>query len=206
MIPIIYNSCISFGAAADAFLDMSASSQDLTNQPSFAKDASTVPLSNTLSPKPSFYNNMNSLSGRQESSPFDPYQNDVKAPLMSDKIVEDEWSVKPMKKDGFDSLESLVRIKEAEARMFQSRADEARAEIENFRRMVRLKTEKLEEEYGEKLAKLCLQETEERRRKKLDELKMLENSHCDYYKMKIRMQSEISGLLKRMEATKQQLV
>lgn len=180
------------------------SSKDLIDKPNFAKDASTLPLSNSA-PKPSFYN-MNSSSGRQESSPFDPYHNDIKVPLMGDKIVEDEWSVKPMKKDGFDSLESLVRIKEAEARMFQSRADEARTEIESFRRMVRLKTEKLDEEYGEKLAKLCLQETEERRRKKLEELKMLENSHCDYYKMKIRMQSEISGLLKRMEATKQQLV
>lgn len=205
MIPISYNVRISFGAAADAFLEISASSQDLTSQPSFTKDASTLPLSNTHSTKPSFYN-VNSSSGRQESSPFDPYHNDAKAPLMSEKIVEDEWSVKPTKKDGFNSLESLVRIKEAEARMFQSRADEARTEIESFRRMVRLKTEKLDEEYGEKVAKLCLQETEERRRKKLDELKMLENSHCDYYKMKIRMQSEISGLLKRMEATKQQLV
>ncbi|KAL6543890.1 Protein OBERON 3 [Orobanche gracilis] len=90
--------------------------------------------------------------------------------------------------------------------MFQNRADEARTEIDRYRQMMRLKTDKLEQEYGEKLAKLCLQETEERRRKKVDELKVLENSHCDYYKMKMRMQSEISGLLKRMEATKQQLV
>ncbi|KAH6790360.1 class I heat shock protein [Perilla frutescens var. frutescens] len=206
--PEVCSSIFQFFNSADAFLEMGASSmtsKDLTNQPSFGKDASTLPLSKSLTPKPSFYN-MNSSSGRQESSPFDPYHNDIKVPLMNDKIVEDEWSVKPTKKDGFDSLESLVRIKEAEARMFQSRADEARTEIESFRRMVRLKTEKLEEEYAEKLAKLCLQETEERRRKKLEELKMLENSHCDYYKMKIRMQSEISGLLKRMEATKQQLV
>ncbi|KAL3824258.1 hypothetical protein ACJIZ3_020287 [Penstemon smallii] len=140
-----------------------------------------------------------------------PYQN---------SIVEDEWSVKKpstsavvvKKKDddgGFEfdsSLESLVRIKEAEARMFQSRADEARREVENFRRMVRMKTEKLEQEYAEKLALLHLQETEERQRKKLDQLKVLENSHCDYYKMKIRMQTEISGLLNRMEATKQQQI
>ncbi|XP_047969667.1 protein OBERON 3 [Salvia hispanica] len=206
--PEVCSSIFQFFNSADSLLEMGASnmpSKDLTDQPSFAKDASTLPPSNALAPSPSFYN-MNSSRGRQESSPFDPYHNDVKAPPMSDKIVEDEWSVKPIKKDGFDSLASLVRIKEAEARMFQSRADEARTEIENFRRMVRLKTEKLEEEYAEKLAKLCLQETEERRRKKLEELKMLENSHCDYYKMKIRMQSEISGLLKRMEATKQQLV
>lgn len=189
-------------------MDMGSSSmlsKDSIDQPSFGKDVSALPLSNSLTPKPSFYN-MNSSSGRQESTPFDLHHNDIKVPIMSDKIIEDEWSVKPAKKDGFDSLESLVRIKEAEARMFQSRADEARREIESYRRMVRMKTEKLEEEYAAKLAKLCLQETEERRRKKLEELKALENSHCDYYKMKIRMQSEISGLLKRMEATKQQLV
>lgn len=194
-----------FEAAADSLLEMGSSStspKDLIDQQGFKKDASALQLSSSLTPKPSFYN-MNSSNG---SLPFDFYHNDLKAPMMSDKIVEDEWSVKPVKKDGFDSLESLVRVKEAEARMFQSRADEAQREIESFRRMVRLKTEKLEEEHAEKLAKLCLQETEERRRKKKEELKMLENSHYAYYKMKLRMQTEISGLLKRMEATKQQLV
>ncbi|WCJ26374.1 hypothetical protein M5689_008192 [Euphorbia peplus] len=90
--------------------------------------------------------------------------------------------------------------------MFQSKADEARREAQGYRRIIRAKSEKLEEEYTGKLAKLCLQETEEMRRKKLDELKVLENSHCDYYNMKLRMQAEISGLLERMEATKQQIV
>lgn len=108
--------------------------------------------------------------------------------------------------DGFDNLESIVRIKEAEARMFQGRADEARREAEGYRRMVHARSEKLEEEYAEKLAKLCLQETEERRRKKQEELKILENSQCDYYKMKMRMQAEIAGLLERMESTKHQWV
>ncbi|KAI7988947.1 Protein TITANIA [Camellia lanceoleosa] len=49
-------------------------------------------------------------------------------------------------------------------------------------------------------------ETEERRRKKHEEVKMLENSHFDYYKMKMIMQIEIAGLLEIMEATKQQWV
>ncbi|KAL8535879.1 hypothetical protein ACS0TY_011502 [Phlomoides rotata] len=195
-----------FNSAADSLLEIGSSSmspKDLIDQQGFKKNASAIQLSSSLTPKP-FYNT-NSSNG---SLPFDFYHNGIKAPMamMNEKIVEDEWSVKPVKKDGFDSLESLVRIKEAEARMFQSRADEAQREIENFRRMVRLKTEKLEQEHAEKLAKLCLQETEERRRKKKEELKMLENSHYDYYKMKLRMQTEISGLLKRMEATKQQLV
>ncbi|GFP86553.1 protein oberon 3 [Phtheirospermum japonicum] len=204
----VCDSIFRFFNSTHGYLDIGSSSmplKELTDQPSFGKDVSALPLSNPLAPKPSAFYNTGSSNG---PSPFDLYHNDIKGPITSDKIIEDEWSVKlpSTKKDGFDSLESLVRIKEAEARMFQGRADEARTEIESYRRMVRLKNEKLEEEYGEKLAKLCLQETEERRRKKMEELKMLENSHCDYYKMKIRMQSEISGLLKRMEATKQQLV
>ncbi|KAJ0247985.1 Protein OBERON 3 [Hirschfeldia incana] len=108
--------------------------------------------------------------------------------------------------NSFDSLESMVRIKEAETRMFQKKADEARKEAESFKRMVEMKTEKMEEEYTEKIARLCLKETEERRRNKLEELKKLENSHCDYRNMKLRMESEIAGLLKRMESTRQQLV
>ncbi|KAL6970059.1 hypothetical protein U1Q18_029765 [Sarracenia purpurea var. burkii] len=148
------------------------------------KDASPLLSPNSLPPNSSFYNSH-----------------------VSDKMIKDEWSVKAMKiVEGFNSLECIVRIKEAEARMFQSRADQARREAESYRRMVRLKSDKLDEEYGEKIDKLSLQETEERRRKKLEELQVFENSHCDYYKMKMRMQAEIAGLLERMEATKQQWV
>ncbi|XP_073281058.1 protein OBERON 3-like [Primulina huaijiensis] len=157
-------------------------------------------LSNSgVSPVPSktpFYNT-NSLSGQHDLRPID---------LRENLIIQDEWSVKPMKEGGVDSLENLIMMKEAEARMFQNRADEAQGEVESLRQMMRIKTEKMDKEYASQFAKLCLQETEERKRKKAEELKELENSHCNYYKMKIRMHSEISGLLKRMEATKQQLV
>ncbi|KAK9074908.1 hypothetical protein SSX86_003227 [Deinandra increscens subsp. villosa] len=121
-------------------------------------------------------------------------------------IIEDEWSVKPSKKDAFDSVESLVRIKEAEARMFQNKADEARREAEGYKRMIRTKIEKLDEEYTERISKLNLQETEEQRKKIAEEVKVSENDHCEYYKMKMRMQAEIAGLLERMEKTKQQWV
>ncbi|CAK9170497.1 unnamed protein product [Ilex paraguariensis] len=178
----------------------------MATQASLKKDATPLPPSISLPTKSSFYN-MSPSRERQELLPLDLHQNIPKAaPLMSGKMIEDEWSVKQPKRDGFDSLESIVRIKEAEARMFQSRADVARREAEGYRRMVRMKSDKLEEEYAEKLSKLCLQETEERRRKKQEELKNLENSHCDYYKMKMRMKAEIAGLLERMESTKQQLV
>jgi len=99
-----------------------------------------------------------------------------------------------------------VKCKEAEAKLFQKLADEARKEVDNYRQIVRSRTQKLEEEYAAKLAKLCFQETEEKRRKKMEELKTLENSHYDYHKMKLRMQTEIQGLLERMEATKKMWV
>ncbi|CAI0457385.1 unnamed protein product [Linum tenue] len=110
------------------------------------------------------------------------------------------------RKDAIESLESIVRMKEAESRMFQSKADEARREADGLRRIIQFRTEKFEDEYAHKLSRLCLQDTEERRRKKLDELKKLESSQCEYHSMKLRMQAEIAGLLKRMEATKQQWV
>ncbi|KAL3751130.1 hypothetical protein ACJRO7_012015 [Eucalyptus globulus] len=130
---------------------------------------------------------------------------DLKPSLTSELTAEDELR-SLLRKDSFDSLESVIRIKEAEAQMFQSKADDARREAEGYKQMIQMSLEKLEEEYAHKLAKVCLQETEERRKKKLEELKFLENSHCDYQKMKMRMQAEIAGLLERMEATKKQLV
>ncbi|KAF8683485.1 hypothetical protein HU200_044392 [Digitaria exilis] len=110
------------------------------------------------------------------------------------------------KDDDASSLETIVKCKEAEAKLFQKLADDARKEVDSYRHIVRAKTQKLEEEYATKLAKLGFQETEEKRRKKLEELKMLENSHYDYHKMKLRMQTEIQGLLERMEATKKMWV
>lgn len=172
-------------------------------QASLKKEAATpIPAASSLPPKYSIYN-LSSSSGRHSSLSTDHHQKDLASDLQTNQ--EFQFS-KLSKNDSFDSLESIVRIKEAEARMFQNKADEARREAEEFKRMIRTKTETLEEEYTQKLAKLCLQETEERRRKKLEELKVLEDSHCDYFKMKLRMQAEISGLLERMEATKQQWV
>ncbi|XP_057478732.1 protein OBERON 3-like [Actinidia eriantha] len=200
----VCNFILQFFNYADGMSDFPSSSvppKELpATQSDLRKDTSPILTPKSVSPKPSFHN-VSSANGRQ-----DLHQSNMNAFLMSNKVIEDEWSVKLSKKGGFESLESIVRIKEAEARMSQTQADEARRESENFRLMVRMKSDKLEEEYTEKLTKLCLQETEERRRKKLEELKVLEDSHIDYYKLKLRMQAEIAGLLERMEVTKQQWV
>lgn len=105
----------------------------------------------------------------------------------------------------FDELESIVRIKQAEAKMFQSRADDARREAEGLRRIAVAKNEKIEEEYTSRIAKLRLVETEEMRKQKLEELHSLERAHREYYNMKMRMEEDIKDLLLKMEATKRNL-
>uniref|UniRef100_M1C2Z7 Protein OBERON 3 n=1 Tax=Solanum tuberosum TaxID=4113 RepID=M1C2Z7_SOLTU len=122
------------------------------------------------------------------------------------KTIEDERSVKRSKKDEVDGLGSIVRIKELEAQLFQSRAADARGEAVSLRRLARLESKKLNEMYYEKLSKLRLQETEERRRKKLEELKTLENSHSCYCEMKMKLDTEVACLLNKMEAVKRLLV
>uniref|UniRef100_A0A1D1XN62 Protein OBERON 3 n=1 Tax=Anthurium amnicola TaxID=1678845 RepID=A0A1D1XN62_9ARAE len=156
--------------------------------------------------------NVRSLPPSVTTATYNPNSSSVCRDALKDiqkvdiKAVESEPALVTSKKNGFESLESIVRFKEAEANLFQRLADDARREVESYRQIARAKSDKLEEEYASKLAKLCLQETEDRRKKKLEELKLLENSHYDYYNMKMRMQAEIACLLERMEATKQQWV
>ncbi|GAA0178143.1 hypothetical protein LIER_29797 [Lithospermum erythrorhizon] len=195
-----------FFKTADSLSNSTASmcSKDVSSSASLRNDAVVINPLNSLVTKSSI-KNLSTSSNLQNMALVDPHQK-LKTSLVSEQTVKDEWSVKPSKNNGFDSLESVVRIKEAEASMFQTRAEEARRDADNFQRMVRFKYNNLEEEYGGKLDNLCFQEIEERRRKTLEELKILEDAHCNYYKMKMRMQSEISGLLSRMEATKQLLM
>lgn len=182
------------------FPALGVSSKDLmAPQSSHRIEAPSRLPPNSLPSKFNIYN-LSSSSLQRELLPCDVHhQNDLKPSLTSNPRTE-------LKKDEFDSLQAIVRMKEAEAMLFQSRADEARKEAEGYRRIVRAKTKKLDEEYDDKISKLCLQETEERRRKKREELKQCEESYCDYYNTKMRMDVEVGGLLKRLEATKQQLV
>lgn len=101
-----------------------------------------------------------------------------------------------------DELESIIRIKHAEAKMFQERADDARKEAEGLKRIAVAKNEKIDEEFSSRFYKLRMVEAEERRKKKLDELKVMEREHREYFGLKMRMESEIGVLLRKMEATK----
>lgn len=127
-------------------------------------------------------------------------QNNSRRPLVQ------ELQISSVPKDFcFDELESIVKIKQAEAKMFQSRADDARREAEGLKRIALAKNEKIEEEYANRIAKLRLAETDEMRKQKIEELQALERAHMEYLNMKMRMESDIKDLLSKMEATKMSL-
>lgn len=118
------------------------------------------------------------------------------------------WSTETLmgkSKDSGDGLDSIVKIKLAEAQLFQKRADAARKEAEGLQRIANAKNEKVEEEYASRISKLRLSEVEERRRLKHEELQMLERSHREYFNMKTRMETDIKDLLLKMEATRRNL-
>lgn len=105
----------------------------------------------------------------------------------------------------FDELESIVRIKQAEAKMFQARADDARREAEGLKRIAVAKNEKIEEDYTSRITKLRLVEAEEMRKQKFEEFQALERAHREYFSMKMRMEADIKDLLLKMEATRRNL-
>jgi len=183
-----------FPASAIPTKDLPKSKNNLT-----VETTSSLPQSTSLIPKYSY-----DMSFTRSS---DLQQKDLKTSLLSEQKKESDLHLEALlrKGGGLESLESIIRIKEAEAGMFQNKADEARKEAEGFQKMIKTNAAQMEE-YTERLGKLCLHEAEERRKKKFEELNVLQNSHYDYFNMKSRMQDEIHGLLKRMEATKQQWV
>lgn len=107
-----------------------------------------------------------------------------------------------IEKKPIDELENVVMCKQAEAKMYQERADTAKREAESLKRIAAEKNAKIEEEYSTKIAKLQLLEAEERRRQKLEEFQAMERAHREFFNMKMRMQSDITTLLQKMESVK----
>ncbi|OAY76853.1 Protein OBERON 4 [Ananas comosus] len=106
------------------------------------------------------------------------------------------------KKPVVDELDSVVKFKQAEAKMYQERADDARREAEGLKRIVLAKNIRIEEDYNSRIAKLRLGEADERRKQKLEELQVIERAQRDYLDLKIRMETDIRDLLLKMEAAK----
>ncbi|KAL2478441.1 protein OBERON 4-like [Forsythia ovata] len=105
------------------------------------------------------------------------------------------------KESVFDELDGIVRIKQAEAKMFQTRADDATREAEALKRIAVTKNERIEEEYASRITKLRLAEAEEMRKQKVEELQACERAYQEYFSMKMRVETDIKDLLLKMETT-----
>lgn len=79
------------------------------------------------------------------------------------------------KRQQIEELDSIVRLKEAEADMFQQKADEARREAERIQRIALSKYEKSEEEYACRYLKLRLSEAEVERQYLFEKMKLQDN-------------------------------
>ncbi|CAM0872021.1 unnamed protein product [Alopecurus aequalis] len=123
---------------------------------------------------------------------------------MSRKMAETELQAvhnKPVS----DELDGLVRLKQAEANMYQERANEARKEAESLKQVSMVKYARIEEHYATQLSELRINELQERRNQKLEELQVIEISRHQFLSTKTRMEDSIRKLLLKMEATKQNL-
>ncbi|KAL9251301.1 OBERON-like protein [Drosera capensis] len=84
------------------------------------------------------------------------------------------------KKQQIEELESIVKLKQAEADMFQLKADEARREAEMLQKITLAKSEKSEEEYASRYLKLKLSEAEAERQYLFQKIKLQESSRSSH--------------------------
>ncbi|KAJ8430500.1 hypothetical protein Cgig2_010830 [Carnegiea gigantea] len=80
------------------------------------------------------------------------------------------------RKQKIDELESIVKLKQAEAEMFQLKADEARREAEMLQNIALAKSEKTEEDYCSSYLKLKLSEAEAEKQYLFQKMKLQESS------------------------------
>lgn len=80
------------------------------------------------------------------------------------------------KKAQIDELESIVRLKQAEADMFVLKANDARREAERLQRIALAKTEKSEEDYASQYLKQRLHEAETEKQYLFEKIKFQESS------------------------------
>lgn len=85
---------------------------------------------------------------------------------------------KQRKAQQIDELEGIVRLKQAEADMFQLKANEARREAERLQRIALSKAEKSEEDYASSYLKLRLSEAEAEKQYLLEMIKLEENARA----------------------------
>ncbi|TVU47915.1 hypothetical protein EJB05_07531, partial [Eragrostis curvula] len=101
-----------------------------------------------------------------------------------------------------DELDSLIRLKQAESYMFQERANDARNQADDLRHIVMVKTARIEEDYATQIVDLNINELQERRKQKMDELQEFERTYRQFFSMKTRMETSIRKLLLKLEPMK----
>lgn len=84
------------------------------------------------------------------------------------------------KKSQIEELERIVRLKQAEADMFQLKANEAKREAERLQRIVLAKMDKSEEEYASNYLKLRLSEAEAEKKYLFEKIKLQESSRASH--------------------------
>ncbi|KQK22859.1 protein OBERON 4 [Brachypodium distachyon] len=104
-----------------------------------------------------------------------------------------------------DELDGLVKLKQAEANMYQEHANDARKEAESLKHITMVKYAQIEEHYATQMGTLHINELQKSRKQMVEELQVIERSHHQFLSMKTRMQANIRELLLKMEATKQNL-
>ncbi|XP_072971949.1 OBERON-like protein [Typha angustifolia] len=80
-----------------------------------------------------------------------------------------------MKKQQVEELESIVRLKQAEAEMFQLKANEARQEAERLQSIALAKSEKAEQDYASMYLKRRLEEAEAEKQYLFEKIKLQES-------------------------------
>ncbi|XP_071689746.1 OBERON-like protein [Rutidosis leptorrhynchoides] len=110
------------------------------------------------------------------------------------------------KKQQVDELEGIVRLKQAEAEMFDLKASEARREAERLQRIALAKAEKSEEDYASRYLKQRLHEAEAEKQYLVEKMKLQESSSrplqssvgASEQPSQIMMYNKIQDLLKNM--------
>ncbi|KAM0886734.1 hypothetical protein ACQ4PT_029514 [Festuca glaucescens] len=124
---------------------------------------------------------------------------------LSRKMAETELQAVNSNKPVSDELDGLVRLKQAEANMYQERANEACKEAESLKHVAMVKYARIEEHYATQISELRINELQERRKQKFEELQVIERSRHQFLSTKIRMEDSIRELMLKMEAAKQNL-
>lgn len=106
------------------------------------------------------------------------------------------------KKHQVDELESIVRLKQAEADMFDLKASEARKEAERLQRIALAKVEKSEDDYASRYLKQRLHEAEAEKQYLFEKIRLQESSsRVSVSHGSDPMYNKIQDLLKNMYTT-----